>query len=247
MMKPGVKSGLAPESALAPETVSGNRGSLIVIGKSLAATAAVAAIGSFVLLASGYALWGSANHGDSVSQQEAAAREAAFAALPYLKLSLVSEGDVSSAVEQMGLAPNEKSALLSNLKAPTPAVADIAPAKAGEPVGQATAQAQATPQGQPAPQVANPLRLAWVTLWDTDAEDGDAVRIDSGAFSRTVTLSKQPLTIAIPVPPNSVVKVTGIRDGEGGGITVGFASGGARAVFPIMSVGQTLGLRVQVN
>ncbi len=90
-------------------------------------------------------------------------------------------------------------------------------------------------------------RLAWVTLWDTDAEDGDVVRIESNGLSRTITLSKQPLTIAVPVPADSVIKVIGVRDGEGGGITVGFASGAARAVFPIMSVGQTLGLRVRFN
>ena len=91
------------------------------------------------------------------------------------------------------------------------------------------------------------MALAWITLWDTDAEDGDVVRIDSGGYSRTITLSKQPVTIAVPVPHDSVISVTGIRDGEGGGITVGLASGASRAVFPIMSVGQTLGLRAQFN
>jgi hypothetical protein len=153
-----------------------------------------------------------------------------------LGLSLVADGDVRTAVEQMGLAPDEKKTLLVNLSAPAPAApAADAATKLGESVS------------QPAPQEPARLRLAWITLWDTDAEDGDAVRIDSAGFSRTLTLSKQPVTIAIPVPPDSIVEVTGVRDGEGGGITVGLASGGARAVFPIMSVGQTLGLRVQVN
>ena len=130
---------------------------------------------------------------------------------------MVSPDDVVPAVDQMGLPAPEKEALLSRLNA-----------------------------DQPAPAHAR-TRLAWITLWDTDAEDGDVVRIESNGLSRTITLSKQPLTIAVPVPADSVVKVSGVRDGEGGGITVGFASGAARAVFPIMSVGQTLGLRVRFN
>jgi hypothetical protein len=100
---------------------------------------------------------------------------------------------------------------------------------------------------RPAAQHAQRISLAWITLWDTDAEDGDVVRIDSGGYSRTVTLTKEPVTIAVPVPRNSIISVTGIRDGEGGGITVGLASGVSRAIFPIMSVGQTLGLKTQFN
>jgi hypothetical protein len=92
-----------------------------------------------------------------------------------------------------------------------------------------------------------PLRLAWVTLWDTDAEDGDVVRLDSEGYSRTVTLAKKPVTFAVPVPRDGIIKVTGIRDGEGGGITVGLASGASQAVFPIMSEGQTLGLKVSFD
>jgi hypothetical protein len=59
-----------------------------------------------------------------------------------------------------------------------------------------------------------------------------------------VTLTKQPVRFAVPVPRDGVIKITGIRDGEGGGITVGLASGTSQAVFPIMSVGQTLDLKV---
>jgi hypothetical protein len=91
------------------------------------------------------------------------------------------------------------------------------------------------------------VRLAWISLWDTDVEDGDTVRIDSYCYSRTVVLKKQPVTFAIPVPESGVINVTGVSDGDGGGITVGLASGPSRAIFPIMSPGQLLGLRIKVN
>ena len=56
-----------------------------------------------------------------------------------------------------------------------------------------------------------------------------------------------PVTFAIPIPVSGNINITGIQDGEGGGITVGLASGESKTVFPIMSVGQVLGLRVKVN
>ncbi len=66
------------------------------------------------------------------------------------------------------------------------------------------------------------------------------IRIDSQGYSRTVALAKAPITLAIPVPTNGIVNITGVRDGEGGGVTVGLASGASKAVFPIMSVGQSV-------
>jgi len=104
-------------------------------------------------------------------------------------------------------------------------------------------------QSQAAPSIANnePVRLVWLTFWDTDNEDGDAVRVDSGVgYTRTVNLTKQPLIMAIPVARGVPIKLKGIRDGEGGGITVGVASGSVQAALPIMSTGQVLALKVVV-
>ena len=92
-----------------------------------------------------------------------------------------------------------------------------------------------------------PTRLAWITLWDSDVEDGDVVRIESAGYSRTVVLASKGATLAIPVPASGKVNITGVRDGDGGGITVGVASGAVQAVLPIMSVGQVLTLNVKVN
>lgn len=52
--------------------------------------------------------------------------------------------------------------------------------------------------------------------------------------------------MAIPIARGVPIKLKGIRDGEGGGITVGMASGNAQATLPIMSTGQLLALKVVV-
>jgi hypothetical protein len=62
-----------------------------------------------------------------------------------------------------------------------------------------------------------------------------------------VVLANHGVTFAIPVPSGGKISLTGIRDGDGGGITVGVASGPTKAILPIMSVGQVLNLNVKVN
>jgi hypothetical protein len=163
---------------------------------------------------------------DHVSDAERQQRQQAFAALGTLPLRVVEPAEVSAAVEGMGLTPQGKQALLADVAAPT---------------------ARQIPATQSATARWEPLRLAWITLWDTDVEDGDVVRIASEGYSRTVTLTKRGETFAVPVPANGIITITGIKDGDGGGITVGLASGAIKAVFPIMSTGQSLGLSVSIN
>ena len=87
-------------------------------------------------------------------------------------------------------------------------------------------------------------RLAWIRVWDSEVEDGDVVRIESAGYSRTVTLTKRGITLAVPVSATGIVTLTGIHDGDGGGITVGLSSGQSSALLPIMSTGQTLRIAV---
>jgi hypothetical protein len=228
-MKPADKS---TASSAADSTARYRR--FDVIAKSILVALAVAGVIGASGYLSGYDLLGLNRSGDSVSQSDAHAREVAFASAGVLALSAVPAAEIPSAVSHMGLAKAGEAAMLANLAVSETPSSIPAAAPPPDTIAQPAARR-------------DPLRLAWITLWDTDAEDGDVVRIDSDGYSRTITLAKQPLTIAIPVPRNSILKVTGIRDGEGGGITVGLASGGVRVVFPIMSEGQTLGLNVHLN
>lgn len=192
---------------------------LSLFGKS---TFAAAVLTGAVLLGA-YGINGSGLSGifqpkDDVSEKQRQERQASFAAIVALPVTLVQAKDIAAAVEGMQLTPELKQALMADLV--RPAVAE-----------------------SPAPA----LHLAWITLWDTDAEDGDTVRIDSQGYSRTVILKKEPVTFAVPVLADGTINVAGVSDGDGGGITVGVASGAAKAVFPVMSEGQILGLRVRIN
>jgi len=228
----------------------------IMVKSMLAAGVLVCVIGSFAYLASGSSPWVPHQSGDIVEEAQKAERQNAFATLGVITFSSIQGANIITAIDGMGLPQASRDALLASLKeeilpatppasasTPIPAQETVAPANvSSEPVAKMTA-----PSPAPAATKTSPIRLAWITLWDTDAEDGDVVRIDSQGYSRTITLAKQPVTFAIPVPSDGTISVTGIRDGEGGGITVGLASGESRAVFPIMSVGQTLGLKVRVR
>ena len=88
------------------------------------------------------------------------------------------------------------------------------------------------------------MRLAWLTLWDTHAQDGDILRFESDAsLPVEVTALNAPTTLAIPFPASGMVKVTGVVDG-GGGITIGLKSGAAQITWPTMQPGDTLNLPV---
>lgn len=62
--------------------------------------------------------------------------------------------------------------------------------------------------------------LGKVTVWDNQAEDGDAVVLECGGLSVPVTLKKAGDTFVFPYQPGDVLRIIGTKDGERGGITV---------------------------
>ena len=184
-----------------------------------------------------------------VSLSEQQTRQDTFNAIKAFPLSQVRESDLEAAVKSMDLSESERNALIANLdrgKNQLPAASRVE-------IKQSSLQKNSAQNvDSPLPQTAakpreNAIKLVWVTLWDSDAEDGDMVRIDSQGYSRMVYLTKAPMTFAVPIPSAGIINITGIRDGEGGGITVGIASGSSEVMLPIMSVGQVLGLKVKGN
>lgn len=88
------------------------------------------------------------------------------------------------------------------------------------------------------------VKLAWLTVWDTHAQDGDILRFESNAsFPIEVSALNAKTTIAIPYPADGQVLVTGVHDG-GGGITIALESGAASIAWPTMAPGDTLLLPV---
>lgn len=209
---------------------SGFPWSPVVLRALLAAVILGVGVATYAEFGAGRMPWMTPAITDRLTDAEQAQRAAAFSALPPLRVEVVEAARVRAAIDGMDLPPASKQALLADLQPQPGASALPGPA----PVAQA---------GVPAA----PLRLAWITLWDTDVQDGDVVRIDSGGYSRTVTLTKRGETFAVPIPAGGLVTISGIKDGDGGGITVGLASGANKAIFPIMSVGQSLGLRVTLE
>ncbi|MBI0325888.1 hypothetical protein [Burkholderia plantarii] len=225
--------------------------------------AATALIVAAVFYTSGNTLF-AAHSGDEVSASDRQARIEAFESSPPLPLAPVDTDKIPAAVDSMHLAANDRDALFAGLHiAPgaasphaAPAASAVADSYVHSPAALATnpvttaapaSKSAPLPAAAPAPAAARQARpaLVWIRLWDTDVEDGDAVRIESAGYARTVTLSKQGVTFAVPVPADGQIRITGVRDGDGGGITVGLASGPAQAVLPIMSEGQVLNLNVR--
>lgn len=86
----------------------------------------------------------------------------------------------------------------------------------------------------------NTMRLAWVTLSDSEAEDGDWVQVTAGGFNQNVRLFKAPLRIVVPYVPGMPVAVTGLIDGDGGGITVAVHSGESTFGLKPLVKGETI-------
>jgi hypothetical protein len=67
-------------------------------------------------------------------------------------------------------------------------------------------------------------------LWDWGDEDGDVVRI----AGETITLRNGPAAVYLPLKPGTTVEVLGVKDGRGGGITVGVSVPGAYPQVQVM-------------
>jgi hypothetical protein len=224
-----------PEAQRGREALPSSWPLLSIAARTLPAVVAagLVALGGAALVGGGgfhSAPWAWSQRTDRVDDTERQARRQAFEAIGSLRLAAVPAADTDKAIADMPLSAPERQALAADLARAAWSEAAQAPTPTTNSVPQAAAE--------PAPR----LRLVWVTLWDTDVEDGDVVRIACEGYSRTVVLTKHGTTLAVPLPANGVIRITGINDGDGGGITVGLASGDAKVLFPIMSVGQTLQL-----
>jgi hypothetical protein len=160
---------------------------LPLLAKSALVTILLAAA---VAMAS-YALpLGLAQQGDEVSTADQQARLETFRSLAPLALSLVSATDTDRAIQSMKLSPVAAASLRTDLASTTSPSPQPAPVSSPQ-------NLPGTPQESPqdAPASAQPqtrrARLVWITLWDTDVEDGDVVRIDSQGYSRTIRLTSK--------------------------------------------------------
>src|ERR1044072_1995874 len=65
------------------------------------------------------------------------------------------------------------------------------------------------------------VRLAGVILWNRRKEAGEVVEVSAATFSQTLTIMHKPVTFFLPVQPGGGVSIKAVRDGGGGGVTLG--------------------------
>jgi len=83
------------------------------------------------------------------------------------------------------------------------------------------------------------VKVGFITLRDNMAEDGDFVRIESAGYSRVVPIMHQTAKFAIPYYDQTIVTITGVKDG-GGGITLAIESNGSAIPLPPLNPGQAI-------
>lgn len=86
--------------------------------------------------------------------------------------------------------------------------------------------------------------LAWLTLYDSAAEDGDVVEVASGGLKLPVLLGLVPIRIVLPVPADGMIRLTGLVDGGGGGVTVGVVTQDGPFGLAPLAVGESVALPV---
>lgn len=89
----------------------------------------------------------------------------------------------------------------------------------------------------------NETSLAWISLWDFAAQDGDVVTISSAGYSISVLLENKTADFAVPVDASRQIKITGLQDG-GGGITLAIKNGKGSVSMPVLGVGQSYSIPV---
>jgi hypothetical protein len=189
----------------------------------------LAAVVLAIALAGGYGLTRhfAATPVDAVTQQEQTQRMQDFRRMAPLKVAPVPADRVRDAVTSMNLSAPDEQALRNDLQAVA------GPGAAAQPAQQVK---------QPKPEV---TRLIELVLWDSQAPDGDIVRLSSGGFTREVILAKSPTIVYMPYSGSGGVQVTGVHDG-GGGITLGIKGSETSVMMPVLSVGQAITLPVRL-
>src|SRR5258707_9332707 len=83
-------------------------------------------------------------------------------------------------------------------------------------------------------------RIGWIVLTDSMDPDGDTVAVEAGGFVQNVVLDNGWVPVAVPLDGRMPIRITGVRDGGGGGITVAVATHAGSIALRILSPGESV-------
>lgn len=83
-------------------------------------------------------------------------------------------------------------------------------------------------------------RLGWIVFIDSKDPDGDAVAVEASGLTQQVMLTKSWTPVAVVLDATGPIGVTAVRDGQGGGVTVAFATSSGTVPVRIMRPGERI-------
>ena len=83
-------------------------------------------------------------------------------------------------------------------------------------------------------------RLGWIVFIDSMDPDGDTVAVEASGLTQQIVLTKSWTPVAVALGDTGPIGVTAVRDGQGGGITVAFATSAGTMPMRILLPGERI-------
>jgi hypothetical protein len=83
-------------------------------------------------------------------------------------------------------------------------------------------------------------RLGWIVFIDSMDPDGDTVAVEASGLTQQIVLTKAWTPVAVALDDSGPIGVTAVRDGQGGGVTVAFATSTGTMPVRILRPGERI-------
>jgi hypothetical protein len=83
-------------------------------------------------------------------------------------------------------------------------------------------------------------RLGWIVFTDSMDPDGDTVAVEASGLTQQIVLTKGWTPVAVALADSGRIGVTALRDGQGGGVTVAFATSSGTMPMRILRPGERI-------
>ena len=83
-------------------------------------------------------------------------------------------------------------------------------------------------------------RLGWIVFTDSMDPDGDTIAVEASGLTQQIVLTKSWTPVAVALADSGPIGVTALRDGQGGGVTVAFATSSGTMPMRILRPGERI-------